>query len=673
MRVAPAPAQTLPDMAALRQSPSAINFGAPEVPHSLTFAMPATAKPGTLCYIPVPGTPPDGGGEFKPLLVRLPAEAESGCTLTAAYQISKAGQTQATSEDIQCAMDDALWASQRLRTATSSCCSELAVVFGALVGSMLVCAVPFFFFPPLALLLLAVAPSITFATYSWYTWRSSVLVRQMMITMLESILYFVPLTVVLVIVQGPLGFADWLEPRCEEDLEDGPDIREVDNACLGKEAAKAFARAGLLEELLKYMCVRRLLWKPFVVHPRALLCYGGCAGLGFALLENTFYVLGGGLNVAVMRSVSTVPAHLLFGLIHGALLSRRRFFGAHGCFLVDVLPPTILHGFHNFLLQVAMRAHPLLGYLPLVAMEVSAWVALRMYILRLECVPHVNVHESIAVGSISGPRWCCCCARPCLPQWHGSSASSSPLPAPVSFGGFFEPFSPDTSSDSTFARGVGEGTLEITAPVTTAGGPVVLGGPTVTQGRWYLEAVLGPEARVAHVGWATPDGTTSWAAGRDGLWHGGTCSPWPAEMTAVGTNFVLGCALDVGAGTASFTINGLQTSSGFTGIPAGVLPALTLSGTLIVVVSGRFAYEPPEGHSAIAEAVTPWDDEGVSGVLVEDKVPAKFGEESTCGKSALVCDEEPRHSLKGVSSLSCGDSANLPHEEALPALPSSSR
>ena len=40
-----------------------------------------------------------------------------------------------------------------------------------------------------------------------------------------------------------------------------------------------------VQELLKYLCVRRLLWFPFVSDSWALCCYGGAAGLGFAALE----------------------------------------------------------------------------------------------------------------------------------------------------------------------------------------------------------------------------------------------------------------------------------------------------------------------------------------------------------------------------------------------------
>lgn len=40
-----------------------------------------------------------------------------------------------------------------------------------------------------------------------------------------------------------------------------------------------------LQELLKFLCVRRLLWFGFVSDPWALCCYGGAAGLGFAALE----------------------------------------------------------------------------------------------------------------------------------------------------------------------------------------------------------------------------------------------------------------------------------------------------------------------------------------------------------------------------------------------------
>jgi RsiW-degrading membrane proteinase PrsW (M82 family) len=78
--------------------------------------------------------------------------------------------------------------------------------------------------------------------------------------------------------------------------------------------------------------------------------YGVTASLGFATLENILYVAGGGLNVALMRAVTAVPAHAMFGAVMGyfAALSlfvprRRRAY-----LFMAWLFPVVLHGLYDF-------------------------------------------------------------------------------------------------------------------------------------------------------------------------------------------------------------------------------------------------------------------------------------------------------------------------------------
>ena len=88
---------------------------------------------------------------------------------------------------------------------------------------------------------------------------------------------------------------------------------------------QAFVRAGLLEELLKYFAIRRLLHKPYLLNARALLVYGTISGTAFGVLENITYSLMGGLGTAIVRSLLTVPLHASTGLMIGANLVSFRF------------------------------------------------------------------------------------------------------------------------------------------------------------------------------------------------------------------------------------------------------------------------------------------------------------------------------------------------------------
>jgi RsiW-degrading membrane proteinase PrsW (M82 family) len=85
--------------------------------------------------------------------------------------------------------------------------------------------------------------------------------------------------------------------------------------------------------------------------------YGTAVGLGFAMLENLFYVFGNEnwQTVAAVRGVLSVPLHGAFGAIAGAYVARARFTGILGSgqgtrwrrprlFALAWLIPTVLHG-----------------------------------------------------------------------------------------------------------------------------------------------------------------------------------------------------------------------------------------------------------------------------------------------------------------------------------------
>ncbi|WP_274434072.1 PrsW family intramembrane metalloprotease [Alicyclobacillus sp. ALC3] len=85
----------------------------------------------------------------------------------------------------------------------------------------------------------------------------------------------------------------------------------------------AFFIAGLVEEFLKAAIVERgAIARGLVVEPLDCLIYSGATALGFAAVENVLYVTSSGFNTAVLRSVTAVPAHLMFGIIMGHFFAR---------------------------------------------------------------------------------------------------------------------------------------------------------------------------------------------------------------------------------------------------------------------------------------------------------------------------------------------------------------
>jgi RsiW-degrading membrane proteinase PrsW (M82 family) len=81
------------------------------------------------------------------------------------------------------------------------------------------------------------------------------------------------------------------------------------------------------------------------------IVYGAAVSLGFAAMENTVYVLDTGMDQAVARAVTAIPAHASFGAIMGYFVGRAIYHShrsAAGSLLLGFLCPVGLHTFYNF-------------------------------------------------------------------------------------------------------------------------------------------------------------------------------------------------------------------------------------------------------------------------------------------------------------------------------------
>ena len=84
-----------------------------------------------------------------------------------------------------------------------------------------------------------------------------------------------------------------------------------------------------------------------------MIVYGVYTALGFALFENIFYILGGGLITGIARAFTAVPAHASNGAFMGMMLSRAKWYEAKKTKkalmykVLAVLIPTLLHGVYD--------------------------------------------------------------------------------------------------------------------------------------------------------------------------------------------------------------------------------------------------------------------------------------------------------------------------------------
>ncbi len=88
---------------------------------------------------------------------------------------------------------------------------------------------------------------------------------------------------------------------------------------------------GFPEELVKFLAVLLLAYNSKEFNePFDGVVYSVASSLGFATLENLFYVLEGGVLVGLVRAVLAVPSHALDGAVMGVYLGRAKIMGSRG-------------------------------------------------------------------------------------------------------------------------------------------------------------------------------------------------------------------------------------------------------------------------------------------------------------------------------------------------------
>jgi len=118
-------------------------------------------------------------------------------------------------------------------------------------------------------------------------------------------------------------------------------------------AWKAFAVAAFSEELFKYLALYLLIWKsPEFNEKFDGIVYAVYVSLGFAAVENVLYVMDGGLNTGIMRALTAVPAHAIFGITMGFYFGLAKFYEKQRQSLKQkaLLLPILLHGIYDFIL-----------------------------------------------------------------------------------------------------------------------------------------------------------------------------------------------------------------------------------------------------------------------------------------------------------------------------------
>ncbi len=116
----------------------------------------------------------------------------------------------------------------------------------------------------------------------------------------------------------------------------------------------AFLVAALVEEAFKYLALFLIIWKsPEFNEKFDGIVYAVFISLGFAAVENVLYVIDGGVKTGLIRAITAVPAHALFGVMMGYYFGIARMYSElrKESMWKAFLIPFALHGIYDFLLM----------------------------------------------------------------------------------------------------------------------------------------------------------------------------------------------------------------------------------------------------------------------------------------------------------------------------------
>ncbi|WP_409288998.1 glutamic-type intramembrane protease PrsW [Peribacillus sp. SCS-37] len=138
----------------------------------------------------------------------------------------------------------------------------------------------------------------------------------------------------------------------------------------------AFFSAGLIEEFFKWFILLYVIYNHVEFdEPYDGIVYGAAVSLGFATLENIFYLIGNGVDQAIGRALLPVSSHALFGVIMGFYFGKGKFTSKNKkmyIFLAFAVP-YLLHGTYDYILLTQVYW----GYWMLPFMAFLWWYGLR--------------------------------------------------------------------------------------------------------------------------------------------------------------------------------------------------------------------------------------------------------------------------------------------------------
>ncbi|NOY48035.1 MAG: PrsW family intramembrane metalloprotease [Chlorobi bacterium] len=146
-----------------------------------------------------------------------------------------------------------------------------------------------------------------------------------------------------------------------------------DDYSVWQQFVKAFFIVALIEEFSKYVIVRYFNQpRKGFNEPFDGIIYAVMVSMGFAALENILYVFQGGMQVALLRAFTAIPAHATFGVLMGYFMGKAKFSKNKTKWnLIGLSLAIVFHGTYDFFLFI--------NFIP--GISIGAFVALILGII----------------------------------------------------------------------------------------------------------------------------------------------------------------------------------------------------------------------------------------------------------------------------------------------------
>ncbi|WNJ20188.1 PrsW family glutamic-type intramembrane protease [Pontibacter sp. G13] len=171
----------------------------------------------------------------------------------------------------------------------------------------------------------------------------------------------------------------------------------------------AFIVVALVEESMKYLVLRWYNYPhPEFDEPYDGIMYGVAVSLGFAAIENILYVYqaeGDALQTGLVRMVTAVPAHAVFGVLMGYFVGKAKFTHSKKQAYIERMKglgiAIFFHGLYDYCLFLG-NVH--VAFFALFSLGLGLLLAQRAMHLHAEISPHKQSYcHPTESGSEDGP------------------------------------------------------------------------------------------------------------------------------------------------------------------------------------------------------------------------------------------------------------------------------